>query len=123
MTSTKKVDDFMSKLDHPLKKEMEAVINTIRGASPRLEEDVKWGGPSFDYKEPLVTLNPRVKEYVALIFHQGQMLNDTSGLLEDGPKGRAYAKFHSMAEVKKYRPQLEMVVKQWIRLMDGNKKS
>lgn len=121
MTNTKKVDDFMSKLNHPLKKEIEAVIDIIRGVSSKLEEDVKWGGPSFEYKEPMVTLNPRVKEYVALVFHQGQMLNDGAGLLENGPKGRAYAKFHTMADLKKHRTQLETVVKQWIKLMDKSK--
>lgn len=38
-----KVDEFVSKLKHPLKKEMELVISIIRENSKKLEEDIKWG--------------------------------------------------------------------------------
>lgn len=107
----------MSKLKHPLKKEMEAVINTLRSVSPALEEDVKWGGPSFDFVEPMATFNPRLTEYVALIFHKGELIDDKSGLLEPGPKGKAYAKFRSMDDVKKYEGDLKKVVKEWIKMM------
>ncbi|MFC6099194.1 DUF1801 domain-containing protein [Olivibacter domesticus] len=113
-----KIDEFMSKLAHPLKAEMEAVITIIREASQMLEEDVKWGGPSFDYKEPMATFNPRVKDFVAVIFHKGELLNNKTGVLEPGPKGKAYAKFQSMNDVKKHKDNLQAVVKDWIRLMD-----
>jgi hypothetical protein len=119
--TTNKIDEFVSKLKHPLKAEMEAVIKIIREASPKIEEDVKWGGPSFDYKEPMATFNPRVTEYVAVIFHKGELLNDKTGLLEPGPKGKAYAKFYSKEDVKKHKANLQKVVKDWIKLMNGLK--
>ena len=119
MSNTNKVDEFVSKLKHPLKKEMESVINIIRESSKKLEEDVKWGGPSFDYKEPMATFNPRITEYIAVIFHKGELLNDKTGLLEPGPKGKAYAKFRSMEEVKKHKGNLQKVVKDWVKLMDA----
>lgn len=120
MSNTKnKIDEFVSKLKHPLKAEMEAVIKIIREASPKIEEDVKWGGPSFDYKEPMATFNPRVTDYVAVIFHKGELLNDKTGLLELSPKGKAYAKFYSMEDVKKHKANLQKVVKDWIKLMNG----
>jgi hypothetical protein len=119
MSKTNKIDEFVSKLKHPLKAEMEAVIKIIREASTKLEEDVKWGGPSFDYVEPMATFNPRVTEYVAVIFHKGELLNDKTGLLEAGPKGRAYAKFRSMQDVKKQKGNLQKVVKGWIKLMQS----
>jgi hypothetical protein len=119
MGTSNKIDEFLSKLKHPLKAEMEAVIDIIREASPKIEEDVKWGGPSFDYKEPMATFNPRVTDYVAVIFHKGELLNDKTGLLEPGPKGKAYAKFHSMEEVKKHKTNLRKVVKSWIKLMNA----
>lgn len=118
MSKTIKIDEFISKLKHPLKAEMEAVIKIIREASPKIEEDVKWGGPSFDYKEPMATFNPRVTDFVAVIFHKGELLDDKTGLLEPGPKGKAYAKFRSMEDVKKHKGSLQKVVKEWIKLMD-----
>ena len=57
MSNTKKVDEFMSKLEHPLKAELEAVRSIIVNANPKIEEDVKWGGPAFFTKKtwPLST--------------------------------------------------------------------
>ena len=110
MSNSEKVNVFMSKLDHPLKAEMEAIRTIITGANSKIEEDVKWGGPSFDYKEAMATFNPRVKDYVAVIFHQGELLKDDSGFLEKGPKGKAYAKFHNMEEVEIHKATLEKLV-------------
>ena len=119
MSDSKKVDVFFASLEHPLKKEMQAVREIICAASTKIEEDIKWGGPSFDYKEPMATFNPRIKDYVAVIFHKGELLQDNSGLLEPAPKGKAYAKFHSMDEVRKNKTKLDKVVKSWVKLMQN----
>jgi hypothetical protein len=118
MSTMNKIDEFVNKLEHPLKAEIAAAIKIIREASPQLEEDVKWGGPSFDYKEPMATFNPRVKDFVAIIFHKGELIKDETGLLEPAPKGKAYVKFYSMEDVEKHKANLQKVVKGWIELMD-----
>ncbi|MCG5214312.1 DUF1801 domain-containing protein [Streptosporangium sp. KLBMP 9127] len=118
MTETKKVNEFLGKLEHPMKAEIAAVRDIFVKASSKIEEDIKWGGPSFFYKEDLASLNPRVKNYVPVIFHKGDLLKDESGLLEAGPKGRAYAKFHSMEEIEANKDVLEKLVNDWIELMD-----
>lgn len=109
----------MAKLNHPLKAEMEAAIKIIREASPKLEEDVKWGGPSFDYKEPMATFNPRLTDFVAIIFHKGELLSGSKSFLEPGPKGKAYAKFRSMDDVEEHREDLAKAVDEWVKLMDA----
>lgn len=118
MSNTKKVDEFMDKLEHPLRAEMEAVRSIIVNANSKMEEDVKWGGPSFFYKEDLATFNPRIKNYVALIFHKGELLNIKSDFLEAASKGKVYAKFYSMEQVKENKELLEKMVNTWVELMD-----
>ena len=118
MNDTKKVNEFMDKLEHPLKAEMEAVRSIIMNASPIMTEDVKWGGPSFFYKEDLATFNPRIKNYVALIFHKGELLNIKSDFLETASKGKVYAKFYSMEQVTENKELLEKMVSTWVELMD-----
>jgi hypothetical protein len=59
----------------------------------------------------------RITNFVAVIFHKGELLNDLTGVLETGPKRKAYAKFHSMEEVKKHGAHLQQVVKDWMKLM------
>jgi uncharacterized protein YdeI (YjbR/CyaY-like superfamily) len=118
MNNTEKVDDFMSKLEHPLKAELEAVRSIIVNANSKIEEDVKWGGPSFFYKEDLATFNPRIKNYVALIIHKGELLNIKSDFLENATKGKVYAKFYSMDQVTANKELIEKVVNTWIDLMN-----
>jgi uncharacterized protein YdeI (YjbR/CyaY-like superfamily) len=119
MSKTNKIDEFVSKLKHPMKSEIEEAIKVIRGASKDLEEDVKWGGPSFDYKEPMATMNPRITDYVIFIFHKGELIKDKSGLLEPATKGKAYLKLHSIKEIKDNKENIQNIVKQWIKLMDN----
>lgn len=115
--SSKKVDEFLEKLDHPLKNEMAALRDTIMKVHPDITEEVKWGGPSFYYKGDIATFSPRVKDAATLIFHQAEGLAP-GVVLEPAPKGKAYARFKNMAEVKAGTNDLEAIIKQWIKLKD-----
>lgn len=115
--SSKKVDEFLAKLDHPLKKELAILRETILKVHPDITEDVKWGGPSWYYKGDIATFSPRLKDTATLIFHQAEGLPPGT-VLEEAPKGKAYAKFKSMAEVKAKSKELQAVIKQWISMKD-----
>ena len=115
--SSKKVDDFLAKMDHPLRKELAVLRDTIMKIHPEITEDVKWGGPSFYYKGDIATFSPRVKDTVTLVFHQAEGLTPGT-VLEPAPKGKAYAKFKSMAEIEAKKQDLQVIIKQWIKLMD-----
>jgi hypothetical protein len=116
MTS-KKVDDFLSGLNHPLRQEMQAIRHLIMEVHPSITEEVKWGGPSFYYKGDIATFSPRVKDQAVLVFHQGEMLTGRS-VLEPAPKGKAYAKFRNMTEIEAKSEDLKAVIREWIQLMD-----
>lgn len=118
MSNPNKIDEFVSKLKHPMKAEIEETIKIIRSSSKELEEDVKWGGPSFDYKEPMATMNPRITDYVVFIFHKGELINDKSGLLEPATKGKAYLKLHTMKEIKDNKANIQNIVRSWIKRMN-----
>lgn len=115
--ASKQVDDFLSGLNHPLKHEMEAIRQVIMEVDPSITEEVKWGGPSFYYKGDIATFSPRVKDQAVLVFHQGETLPHRT-VLEPAPKGKAYARFNSMEEVKAKSEDLKAVIREWIQLMD-----
>jgi len=117
--SITKVNTFIDQLDHPLKKEIARVIGIITAANPKIETDIKWGGPSFKYKEDMATLNPKIKNYVVVVFHKASLLNDDFGFLEEQTKGKAYAKFYTMADVEKHEAALIKAVNAWISLMEN----
>lgn len=114
---SKQVDDFLSGLAHPLKQEMQVIRQLIMEVDPALTEEVKWGGPSFYYKGDIATFSPRIKDQAVLVFHQGEILTALT-VLEPAPKGKAYARFSSMAEIEAKSDDLKAVIREWIQLMD-----
>jgi hypothetical protein len=117
----------MNKLEHPLKAEMEAVRTAILSANQKITEGIKWNAPSFYCTEYFATFNPRAREFVQVIFHQGAKVKDNGaaalkvdedgGLLEWLAKDRFSAKFYNMEDIESKKAVLQSVVNQWIRLL------
>lgn len=118
MNKTKKVTDFITELNNPLKAEIDAVRDIILNASTKISEDIKWAAPSFAYKENMATFNPRAKKFVNLTFHKGALIKDNTGLLEGDKKEARVARFIDMADVLNKKEALESVVQKWVALMD-----
>ena len=120
------VDDFMRKLEHPLKAEIEAVRSIILGADPRIGEGIKWNAPSFRLEEYFATMNFR-KGVLMVIFHQGAKvtagsatglaITDPAGLLEWLAKDRGAVTFRDMKGIRSNRAAFENIVRQWIAQM------
>lgn len=119
LNDTPKVDAYMQALEHPLKAEMEAVRAIILGASPGITEGIKWNAPSFYYKGDMVVFNPRAQQYVHLIFPNGIVIGDESGLLEGDYIDRRMSYFRSMDEVNAKQAALENAIRGWVRYMDA----
>ncbi|MCI0639794.1 MAG: DUF1801 domain-containing protein [Gemmataceae bacterium] len=130
---------FLRDLDHPLKKEIEAVRKIILGVSPEIREGIKWNAPSFRLCSPLApradnrrtteyfaTLNLRAKDgkdRVWLILHRGAKAKDNTkelkiadpaGLLQWLAKDRCLVTFADQKEIKAKRAALERIVREWI---------
>jgi hypothetical protein len=121
------VDEFMQKLDHPLKAEIKAVRAIILGANAEISEGIKWNAPSFRCKEYFATINIR-KDEVLVMLHLGAKVKDNStaglkisdptGLLEWLAKDRAAVKFRDMKAIKSSRAAFENIVRQWIAYLE-----
>jgi hypothetical protein len=119
------VDEFMAKLDRPLRTEMEAVRSVILSADRRITEGIKWNAPSFYCHEWFATFNrsPRAKDLVQVIFHCGakaksvgnsRYVKDPSGILEWITNDRCIAKFDGMQDIETKKDALRDVVAQWV---------
>ena len=124
------VDTYMSELDHPCKKEMQAIRKIILGVNPKITEEIKWNAPSFALGEHFVTFNAWAREDVQLIFHhgpkkatsKGKPVDDPDGLLEWLATDRASMRFDGMKDVKSKKAGLQSIVRQWIRAMQAAKR-
>lgn len=104
------VNEYMEKLEHPLKAEMQAVREIIKASSDKLSERIKWAAPSYYYKEDLVTFNHRNQEAVHLVFHHPAIVNIESALLEGDYKDRRMTYFKTMDEIIAKQSELQRIL-------------
>lgn len=113
------VDEYMRKLKHPYKEEIESIRQIVAGAGSKLAERVKWNAPSFYYKEDFAAFNLRAQGCVMLVLlFPRKMVEDKTGLLEGDWKDRRLARFYSKQDILKKKSALTRIVKQWVKLMD-----
>ncbi|WP_052759748.1 DUF1801 domain-containing protein [Paenibacillus sp. DMB20] len=119
------VQDYMSRLEHPLKKEIEEVRTIIRNADGRLTEHIKWNAPSYCIDgEDRITFNLQGKGFFRLIFHRGAkvkesadkepLFEDSTGLLEWVAGDRGIVKLKDMEDVNAKRDKLTQLITKWI---------
>lgn len=117
-TNTEEVNEFMENLDHPFKAEVQAVREIILNVNNQITEEVKWKAPSFSYKGYMVTFNLWAKQHVHLVFHNGAILDHSSGLLEGSYPDRRMVYFTSMEDVMTKKSALEGLIREWVEVMD-----
>jgi hypothetical protein len=113
--NTGKVDDLLGKLDHPFKKEVQFVREIIKGVDKDIEEEWKWNAPSFSYKgHYLVTFNLWEQKRIHLVFHNPEIVNIKSAILEGDYPTRRMAYFTDVNDIKAKKPELERVIKELV---------
>ncbi|WP_316569392.1 DUF1801 domain-containing protein [Neobacillus sp. YIM B06451] len=127
LTGPEQVAEFMAKLDHPLKEEIEEVRKIILNSDTRITEHIKWNAPSFLIEnDDRITFNLKGKGFFRLIFHCGAKKNpetkkeplfvDHTGLLEWQTNDRALVNFSNKNDVKAKEERLRTVIGEWIRI-------
>jgi len=125
LTGQEQVAEFLGKLVHPLKQEIEEVRAIIMLADPQLTEHIKWNAPSFQImNDDRITFNLQGKGFFRIIFHcgakksdlgtSGPVIDDDTTLLEWAANDRAIMKFSDRQDVEAKRDQLIQIVTKWI---------
>jgi uncharacterized protein YdhG (YjbR/CyaY superfamily) len=119
VSRTDKVDEFMAKLSHPLKAEVEAVRFIIKSVNKNIVEDIKWKAPSFSYQgEYLVTFNLRDTKRIHLVFHNPVISKVKNKLLEGEYVDRRMTYFVDMKDIKAKKSAFEKALKDLIKLQE-----
>lgn len=125
--STKAVDEFMAKLDHPFKDDVESIRRLILGVHPSIAEGIKWNAPSFRTTEYFATTNLRVKGGIGIILHMGAKVRklpadfsiaDPMNLLKWLGKDRATVEFTDSKDFAAKKAGFENIIRQWIRYLE-----
>lgn len=119
MNKNVKVDEWMVNADNPFRDLWEVIRETILSTDSKMEEDIKWGAPTFMYKGNLATFNPRAKKFINLTFHTGATIDDPEGVLEgDAAEARVF-RVESEEDFNSKKSGLESVVLNWIAMKDS----
>lgn len=104
-----KVDFYFDK--GSWQKELEQLRRIVLSCG--LDEELKWGSPCYTFQKSNIVLIHVFKEYCALLFFKGALLNDASGVLIQQSKNvqsARQARFTNVKEIVK----LEAVLKAYI---------
>jgi hypothetical protein len=118
MNKNPTVDEYMQKLDNPLKDLWEQIRDIVLGVDEKMAENIKWGAPTFIYKGNLATFNPRAKKFINLTFHTGALIDDPEGVLEGDAKEARVLRIASGEELSAKQAGLVKVVENWIQMKD-----
>jgi len=105
-----KVDFFFDK-DTQWKKEFEQLRTIVLDCG--LTEELKWGQPCYTYQHGNIVLIHGFKEYCALLFFKGALLNDTHGILiqqTENVQSARQVRFTNLKEIVK----MERILKAYI---------
>ncbi|MCM3156731.1 YdeI family protein [Bacillus subtilis] len=105
-----KVDEFLNKAKK-WKEEFEKLRTIILDCE--LTEDFKWMHPCYTYNNKNVVLIHGFKEYCALLFHKGALLQDTDGILiqqTENVQAARQIRFTNVQEIN----ELENILKAYI---------
>jgi uncharacterized protein YdeI (YjbR/CyaY-like superfamily) len=120
-----KVSDFLKKLEHPLKAEIEKLREIILNSNSELTEQIKWNAPSFCFNgDDRITFKIHPPKNVQLIFHRGAKVRsdvesfsfeDLTGMIKWATKDRGVITFQNIQEIEERKHDLKVIVNKWIR--------
>lgn len=84
-----------------------------------MQEELKWGKPCYTFKGTNIVLIHGFKEYCALLFHKGALLQDSEGILvqqTEHVQAARQLRFTSLEEIKKWKPSIKHYVMEAIEI-------
>jgi uncharacterized protein YdeI (YjbR/CyaY-like superfamily) len=105
-----KVDAYLSKAKK-WQKEMEQLRVIILDCG--LTEELKWGVPCYTFEKRNIVLIHGFKEYCALLFVKGALLNDAKGILitqTENTQAARQIRFTNVREIVKMKPILKAYI-------------
>src|SRR5688572_25051439 len=102
-----KVDFYFDKADK-WQKEVNQLRTIVLGCG--LSEELKWGCPCYTYQDSNIVLIHMFKEYCALLFFKGALLNDAHGILiqqTENVQSARQIRFTNVREIVEMAPTLK----------------
>ena len=103
--------DFFFRKSKKWQKELEKLRTIVLDC--QLTEELKWGVPCYTFQKANIVLIHEFKEYCALLFFKGALLNDANGILVQQTKNvqaTRQIRFTNVQEIVKLEPILKAYI-------------
>lgn len=130
-SNSAKVDDYLAKLDYPLKDCVVELRGIIVAAHPMVGEDIGWNAPLFNYLGPkapfpkkedrryIVGFNFFKQDAIRMIFLRGSSVVEGADLLDGAyPDGRRLLTVRSLEDLQSKQAAIESYVRQLATLIE-----
>lgn len=107
------VDEWFAEFEHPLRDTMLAVRSILLAADPRIEESIKWKCPTFGYRGNLVSIDPKAKRFVSLLFHTGASIPGDFPSLEGTGDVARYMRLADASDAEAHCTELTAIAQAW----------
>ena len=127
LSDNEQVTQFIKTSSHSLSDVMQTLREIILSSSAEISEHIKWNAPAFyyngqiadfnakEYKRDIVVYNIRKNNYILLIFPTGNVIDNTTGILEGNyTDGRRMVTINSMDDLNTKKESLKAVIKNWL---------
>jgi hypothetical protein len=111
------VQQYMLKLKHPLKREIDAVRKIIKASGSSIKERIKWNAPSYYTSADMVTFNCRQTKFVQLVFHHPYIVRIKSPLLMGEYKDRRLVHLANMKAVEENKKELMSIIMNLVKMI------
>lgn len=111
-TTTKNVDDYISKKEDFAKPILNHLRKLIHIACPQVEEKIKWGMPFFDYKGEMMCHIAAFKQHAVMSFWKAALMKDAV-LLENAKAETAMGHLGKITSLKDLPPDKKITA--WIK--------
>ena len=127
LNNTEQVTKYIQESKHPLADVMQVLREIILSTDAEIGEHIKWNSPAFyyngqiadfdakEYKRDIIVYNIRKNDYILLIFPTGNVIDNTTGILEGNyTDGRRMVTINSMDDLNTKKESLKAVIKNWL---------
>ena len=116
-----KVDAFLNR-DKKWQEEMTKLRAILLETS--LEEDLKWGKPSYSFQGKNIAIIQPFKEYCAVMYFKGALLQDSNGILDTPGQHQSgrQIRFKTLSQLNELEPIIKEYVQEAIEIEKSGKK-
>lgn len=123
MAKPKTITEYLTRTEgtfaYPI---LSRVHEIILETAPNVEEAIKWGSPSYEYKGLMIS-TVKFKEFAAVWFHKGSLFDDPKNMLEASTDDTKYMRKYTLSTIEELDEEgLKNLIREAVKFQENGEK-